>query len=42
MPQVAKFDIEFSYDDEIKINVEKLKKGAVLLKTLERLSKEDI
>ena len=42
MPQEGGFDIDFSYDDEIKINVENLKKRVVFLKTLERLSKEDI
>ena len=40
MPQVGEFDIDFSYDDEIKINVENLKKRAVFLKNLQRLSKE--
>ena len=39
MPQVAEFNIDFSYDDEIKINVENIKKITVFLKTLERLSK---
>ena len=40
MPQVAEFDIDFPYDDEIKINVKNIKKITVFLKTLERLSKE--
>ena len=34
MPQVGELDIDFSYDDEIKRNVENLKKRAVFLKTL--------
>ena len=33
MPQVVEFDIDFSYDDEIKINVENLKKRVLFLKS---------
>ena len=40
MPQVGEFDKHLSYDNEIKIKVENLKKRALVLKTLERLSKE--
>ena len=40
MPQVGEFDINFSSDDEIKINVENLKKRVVFLKNIQRLSKE--
>ena len=39
-PPVGESDIHLFYDDEIKINVENLKKRALVLKTLERLSKE--
>ena len=42
MLQEAEFDIDFSYDDEIKINVENRKKRAVFLKTLEKSKEEDI
>ena len=40
MPQVAEFDPNFFYDDEIKLNIENFKKITIFLKTLERLSKE--
>ena len=42
MPQVVEFDIDFSYDDEIKINVENLKNRAVFLKILEKSKEKDI
>ena len=38
-PQIGEYDIHFSYDDEIKINVENYKKRALILKSLESLSK---
>ena len=42
MPQVADFDTNFFYDDEIKLNIENFKERAIFLKTLWNFQKEMI
>ena len=39
MPQVADFDTNFFYDDEIKLNIENFKESEIFLKTLWKFSK---